>query len=306
MSDERDLSISSESGEARSKRIGRRALMLGVAGAGATTSLIAHAGQAEAATDGDLILGESNSATGTTEVSSTGATGLQGQTVTKGQSGVAGIDTGSEGGHGTYGRSVNGIGAYGTSLETGVYGSGGSIGVYGESTFGIGVYGTPDGGGSGLLGTTIAGTVGDSSTKIGVLGVSNGNDGVRGETFHDAFSGVAGIDGSTGGGFGVAGYSTEGVGVLASNTSGTALSVKGVATFSRSGHASIGAGMSSITVAGVALSSSSMVLATLQNSLSGVYVESAVPNVSDGSFVVNLSVAVPSGHTAHVGWFVVN
>jgi hypothetical protein len=64
------------------------------------------------------------------------------------------------------------------------------------------------------------------------------------------------------------------------------------------------AGSAKGTVTGVALTTASLVLATLQQNLSGVYVRSAVPNVADSSFTINLSKA-PSA-TANVAWFVVN
>jgi hypothetical protein len=85
--------------------------------------------------------------------------------------------------------------------------------------------------------------------------------------------------------------------------SGTA-SFAGTTTFSRSGLLTVAAGKSSGTVTGVALTAASLVLATLQQNLSGVYVRSAVPNVAGSSFTINLSKA-PSA-SAKVAWFVVN
>ena len=64
------------------------------------------------------------------------------------------------------------------------------------------------------------------------------------------------------------------------------------------------AGSSSGTVTGVALGAASLVLATLQQNLSGVYVRSAVPNVPGSSFTIHLSKAVSA--SAKVAWFVVN
>ena len=54
----------------------------------------------------------------------------------------------------------------------------------------------------------------------------------------------------------------------------------------------------------MALTSASLVLATLQQNLSGVYVRAAVPNVTGSSFTVYLSKA-PTTSTK-VAWFVVN
>ena len=55
---------------------------------------------------------------------------------------------------------------------------------------------------------------------------------------------------------------------------------------------------------GVALTAASLVLATLQQNLSGVYVRSGVPNVAGNSFTINLSKA-PSA-SAKVARFIVN
>jgi hypothetical protein len=57
-------------------------------------------------------------------------------------------------------------------------------------------------------------------------------------------------------------------------------------------------------VTGVALSSASLVLATLQQHTTGVYVVAAVPHITGSSFTVYLSKA-PSASTK-VAWFVVN
>ena len=56
--------------------------------------------------------------------------------------------------------------------------------------------------------------------------------------------------------------------------------------------------------AGVALTAASLVLVTLQQHATGVYVLAAVPNVSASSFTVYLSKAVTAA--AKVAWFVVN
>ena len=129
-------------------RYGRRALMLGAAavGVGITAGLIASAAPAEAANDDPILLGESNTATSTTEINTTSGDGLQANT------------TGDSGSHGvlgtaTFGTGVAGISTYGTGVhgETlgsggyGVYGQdasrGGATGVVGRSTEGDGVFG---------------------------------------------------------------------------------------------------------------------------------------------------------------------
>jgi hypothetical protein len=93
--------------------------------------------------------------------------------------------------------------------------------------------------------------------------------------------------------------------VLAENSGGgTALKVTGRAVFSRSGTVTVRAGTSSATKNHVALTGSSLVLATLQHDVPGVWVRSAVPEVAGRSFTVHLSKAVRPSTT--VAWFVIN
>jgi len=74
--------------------------------------------------------------------------------------------------------------------------------------------------------------------------------------------------------------------------------------FSRSGILTVAAGQSSATKTGVALTSSSLVLATMQQDRTGVYVRSAVPNAAASSFTIHLSKAVTV--STSVAWFLVN
>jgi hypothetical protein len=64
------------------------------------------------------------------------------------------------------------------------------------------------------------------------------------------------------------------------------------------------AGHSSATRTGVALTSLSLILATLQQDHAGVYVRSAVPNPAASSFTIYLSKEVTV--STSVAWFVVN
>lgn len=66
----------------------------------------------------------------------------------------------------------------------------------------------------------------------------------------------------------------------------------GVTKFSRSGLVSIAVTKTSATVTGVALTAASLVLAKLQVTLPGVFVEAVVPDVSGHSFAIYLSEAV--------------
>lgn len=235
---------------------------------------------------------------------------------------VEGTTTGS--GDGVYGSSSGGNGVYGTinadgsgllgGYKAGVIGDvAHTDGVIGLSQTVNGVFGlssTVNGvlgqsvGTSGIAGT--AGVVGDSNTNAGVIGVSShapgvighssGSDGVQGTSSHAGSSGVYGLNNAAGG-----------WGVYAASSSGTALQVDGVASFSRSGAVSIPSGSKTATIT-VKVSTASLVFANLQNSLPGVFVEAVVPHaaVIGSNFQIVLSEAVPSGKTAKVAWFVVN
>ena len=85
---------------------------------------------------------------------------------------------------------------------------------------------------------------------------------------------------------------------------GLGLQVNGAAVFSKSGLLTIAAGSSSGTVTGIVLSAASLVLATVQQDLPGVWVRSAVPDAAGDSLTINLTTTVPVATS--VGWFVVN
>ena len=115
---------------------------------------------------------------------------------------------------------------------------------------------------------------------------------------------VLGIAGGSGPGIHGQSPSAAAPGVLAENTKGAvALAVYGIATFSRSGslHLAAGAASKSQTLAGV--TTSSLVLATLQKDAAGVYIQSAVPH--SGRFTINLNQPAPTGGI-DVGWLVLN
>jgi hypothetical protein len=186
------------------------------------------------------------------------------------------------------------------------------------------------------LGSTIAGVIGDTDSHDAVVGLSSSGNGITGRSTvasgvygtspaswgvlgssqagsaggvwgaDESIDGATGVLGTTGPGIGVTGSADTGVGVSAQSDSGTALQVDGTAAFSRSGLASIAGNHTSATVTGVALTASSLVLATMQNSIAKVYVEAVIPDVSGNSFEILLSKKVPASDTAHVGWFIVN
>jgi hypothetical protein len=192
-----------------------------------------------------------------------------------------------------------------------------SFGVAGYSADVSGVVGVQGAKPAGVALSQPAGVIGQSVSNYGVAGVSQSQIGVIGASISDspAVLGTNGGNGpgvmgqtGTGSGPGVEGFTFgTGPGVYAvSNGQGNALDVVGTATFSRSGLVSIAAGASTATVTGVALTAQSIILANLQNKLTGVLVECVVPNVTANSFMIVLSKAVPAGKKATVGWFVVN
>jgi hypothetical protein len=134
----------------------------------------------------------------------------------------------------------------------------------------------------------------DSATASGVWG--------------EALSGGAGVTGTASGtNGGVQGVNAgPGPGVLAQNSgSGPALSVVGPAAFKRSGVLSIAANKSSVTLSGISLGAAAFVLATIQGSVAGIYVQGVtVVTGSSGSFTVHLNKATTKA--LNVGWFVVN
>ncbi len=174
-------------------------------------------------------------------------------------------------------------GVEGVGTADGVVGTGSGIGVFGRGPTGISGDSDTQGG------TGVQGVSTDSSAGIGVEGQSNGSG-----------SGVYGLANAAG--VGVFGDTTGGTGVLARSTNGTALDVRGKATFSRSGLVTIAAGTASkkVTLAGV--TPASMILATAQQDAT-VSVRSAVP--ASGSFTLHLTGKAPAGGLK-VAYFVLN
>jgi len=259
---------------------GRRALMTSAAGAVAATAAQAIVGAptARAADGHPVLLGTTNAAQEETSIvrGNAGGPALRASSSTDGGA-LHGENTGVDG-YGVSGTCLgsSGVGALGLGGRTGLYGSGADVGS-------TGVYGIGDG--EGVFGTgSVVGVHGRTLTVVGT--------GVHGE--------------STGNGVGVSGTSVTGVGVLASvdDVVGTALQVQGRATFSRSGRVVVPARASGVTVSGVSVSASSLVLATVQQLAGGAAVRAAVPEVGTGSIRIVLQKAV-SVDTV-VGWFVVN
>jgi hypothetical protein len=144
------------------------------------------------------------------------------------------------------------------------------------------------------------GIVGQSTDGIGVNGASKG----------------IGVAASSNPGIGLDAWTDTGraIHALAIGASGLAfhaegaVKIEGVAEFARSGKTSIAYPAKSAVVAGIPLSSSSLVIATVQNSV-GVWVASAVPNIAAESFQINLNKAPGSAtkpKSADVAWLIVN
>jgi hypothetical protein len=258
--------------------------------------------------------------------------------------GVEGVTLAANQGIGVSGTSSGngGIGVKGVAKDavngTGVSAEGATLGVYAvaEAVGGFGVTGVAfnDGqtvgtkgivysaNGIGVFGhalqstaTSARGVVGRAETGTGVHGwVSGGplpptgtpHTGVHGECHIDANSN--GVYGASNAGVGVRATSTSGIGLLAAaaNTaSAAALKVDGRAVFSRSGKAKVLSGHASVVVSGIPLTSSSLVLATIQGSgASGVYVRNVAVSVGSSLFTIRLSKAVAAD--TNVAWFIVN
>jgi len=175
----------------------------------------------------------------------------------------------------------------------------GGIGLTGGGTR-VGVWGvtTDNSTGFGVEGSTVKGT--------GVFGHNSGSTGI-GVWGQTAGVGSAVYGEATKNGAGVFGDTIDGVGVQARSTSGIALNVLGKARFSRSGVAwVVGTSTASRNWARVTLpiTAKSMMAATLQKYVPGVFVLAAVPNVTGGYFTIYLNKAVTTT-VGPISWMVV-
>jgi hypothetical protein len=263
--------------------------------------------------------------------------GVKGTTGDVNAAGVFGLNSGN--GSGVWGRAVNGgTGVYGENFQTGngVRGySAGGDGVQGTSGNAnrSGIYAVNIAGGYGLVGRTTSanhpavwgdnqgtndGVLGTSvgSAHSGVAGTNNGGgNGVYGHANNSAASGVYGQNDGTGYGVagraligtGILGDSANGTGVWANSQNATALKVSGKAQFSRSGVATV-AGTSTTPSKSVRvtlpITAKSMMTATLQKYVPGVFVVAAVPNVTGGYFTIYLNKSVTTS-VGPISWMVV-
>ena len=289
----------------------RRAILAAAAAGSASVAAQAVAPLAvRAATNGNVILGQSNTADATTVVASTTST-------------VTAFLGSVTDGIGVYGHSTdNTIPASSSagSHRTGVVGVAGDEPLATNNTDETGVYGYAD------ISAASTGVWGDSTKGTGVIGTSSDGDGVYGEGLFglDGY-GAIGVYGETGapGGAGMhavadntatALYAFAGSGTVgapppntaiyaaAGDPTATALQVNGKVKLSRSGRKPIGKTATSLKVVMAGVTTSSYVVATLQTSVTSCYVRAVVP--ASGSFTIYLSKA--PGKTVYVGYIVVN
>jgi hypothetical protein len=252
-------------------------------------------------TSAAAISGNSDSGTGVVGASNSGV-GLWGAS----GSGV-GVKANSSSSTGSYGYSgpnslpaaPANIGVFGAadrdSAAKGVYGkSPVGQGVRGEATTGIGVYGQTAAGGTGVVGFT-GSTPPVPPPDTGIYGRSDTGG-----------AGGRGLTGFCATGIGLLGQSDTGEGVVAycNKTTGNALRVSGKIALSRSGKLTIAAGHSSLTKTGIALTSASFILATLQTNVAGLVIQAVVTNPAGSAFTIYLNKA-PSVSVA-VAWLAVN
>ncbi len=278
------------------KRYGRRALMLGAAagGAGVAASMVGDGMASAAPASGSAVqLGKSNRSRTTTEISSSDGTGLLGRTAKKGQAGVTGFDD-------TTSRAGHGFGVWGHS--------GYGAGVFGSSTHFCGVIGNSyTAGASGTRGldfsnsTLSQGVYGQSNDGDGVLGFSYHGNGVSGHSSTANKAALKGVDVAKSGGMGLFAQSVHGTAAVVTSGEGVALKVSGKAEFSNSGVATVPSGSKTVTVEVAGLTSSSVVLATIQKPQGSVSIAGA--EAAAGKFTITLTAKATS--SLPVGWFVI-
>lgn len=236
----------------------------------------------------------------------------------------------------------DGTGVYGSGLNYGLYalarGATG-VGVRGESGTGIGVQGS-SASGSAIDGTsaTGSGVVGKSTAASGVHGTSATGTGVRGETTSgvgvlgtaDA-AGIAGrfvgrtvVEGALAAGTVDASGAARLAGTLdvTGQTSLAGLNVAGPATFAgavtlppeakleklalpkTSGVVTLGKAAASVVVPKAPVAAGTLVVATLQKHVKGLWIEAAVPAVAGKKITIHFNKRAPKG--TKVAWMLVN
>jgi hypothetical protein len=127
-------------------------------------------------------------------------------------------------------------------------------------------------------------------------------NGVSGTTANGAASGVFGQNTDTG--YGVAGRADTGTGVLAASTNGTALSVQGTFAAQRSGLVTVATNQIYKQVSITKLSASTFIVATVQGTTAGMWVQRVQMNTAGGYFRIYLNKMATAN--TKVGWFAIN
>ena len=238
--------------------------------------------------------------------------------------------------------SPDGTGVYGSGLNYGLYalarGATG-VGVRGESGTGIGVQGNSTSGAA-IDGTSGSGSgvVGKSTAASGMHGTSAAGTGVRGETTSgvgvlgtaDA-AGIAGrfvgrtvVEGALAAGTVDASGAARLAGTLdvTGQTSLASLKVAGPATFAgavtlppeakleklalpkTSGVVTLGKAAASVVVPKAPVAAGTLVVATLQKHVKGLWIEAAVPAVAGKKITIHFNKRAPKG--TKVAWMLVN
>lgn len=246
----------------------RRALLATAAAAAAGTAVaLARPAASLAADGGTLTLGADNTADTTTTLTKSGTS--------------TGLHVVNDTGNAVTGSSADAFAVAGASTT--------SVGVYGSSTSAQGVRGISVSG-AGVLGNTTG------PTSAGVIGIVDGisdqlHRGVWG--YADGTGGRA-VEGETLTGVAVHGTSDTGTAVkaVAATVAATALDVRGRAAFSTAARVTIPKGRASIRLTRPYVNAASLVIATLQQKRTGLYVLAAVPG--SGTLTIHLNKAAPA------------
>jgi hypothetical protein len=156
--------------------------------------------------------------------------------------------------------------------------------------------------------------------STGVFGFATVTDGVAVSGDADATNGVgvaasttgdlsqialrATTGGANGVGIAVKAVVKNGTAVWAECTGGNAIDARGPTVFSRSGRVSFAAGQKARTLSGYRIAAATLVLATIQGDVGGMWVRGVSVSVANQNFTIRLNKAAPVALS--VGWFIVN
>jgi hypothetical protein len=256
----------------------RRALLTGAAGSAAalaSNALVPAA--ALAGTDGDVVLGADNASTAPTTITNSTADTIAFRAKATGEGG------------GVVAESENGVGLRATVTNPNPMGGsqyGILASVEGDGQVGIGISGYGE---TGVAGSGVVGVIGGSATIHGAGVVGYGE--AQGCGVYGAVGGAPPLPAAN-----------VGVQAVATESVGTALRVDGKVRFSRSGRLAVSSGRTSVTRTLAGVTTSSIIIAVLQQAESGTWIRAAVPG--SGKFTVYFNRALPSSSV--VGWFVIN